>query len=461
MTARVDARSDRPVPSIMTGATARRLYSLGWYVALPWVAAYLLLRSLRQPHYRSNWRERFFGAGPRPAAGATAASAGTSVIWLHAVSVGETRAAQPLIELLAVRNPRAQFVLTHMTPTGREAAQPLLQALAGRITQRYLPYDLPAAVRRFLGEVRPSILVLLETEIWPNLQFEAQRAAVPVILVNARLSERSLARALRWPALMRPAAAALSAVAAQSTADQARWAKLYPGPTHVTGNLKFDAAPPAEQLQAGRAWRGRLGPGVWMFASTREGEERAIVEALMAAAREGKPYPTLLFVPRHPQRFDEVARLLAGLGHPVVRRAQFASMPADSRVLLGDSMGEMPMYYAMADVALIGGSLVPLGGQNLIEACACGCPVLFGPHMFNFSQAAADALAWGAARQVSDAAEAVQAMFELQADPGRREKMAQAATAFAQAHRGATERTVELIDGVLAGALARTVERSR
>ena len=445
----------------MTGTTARRLYSLGWYVALPWVAAYLLLRSLRQPQYRRNWRERFLGSSSAPSAPSTTASAGAPTIWLHAVSVGETRAAQPLIEHLAVRYPRARFVLTHMTPTGREAAQPLLQALAGRITQRYLPYDLPAAVGRFFGQVQPSILILLETEIWPNLLFEAQRAAVPVILVNARLSERSLARSLRWPALMRPAAAALSAVAAQSAADQVRWAKLYEGPIHVTGNLKFDAAPPAAQLDAGRAWRDRLRAGVWMFASTREGEERAIVDALMAAAQRGKSYPTLLFVPRHPQRFDEVARLVGALGHPVQRRGQFASMPADSRVLLGDSMGEMPMYYAMADVALIGGSLAPLGGQNLIEACACGCPVVFGPHMFNFSQAAADALAHGAALQVRDAAEAVQAMFELQADPGRREKMARAAAAFAQAHRGATERTVELIDGLLAGVIAKAVERSR
>ncbi len=428
-------------------------------MALPWVATYLLLRGLRQPQYRRNWRERFLGRGPQPAE-ARSAEAGTT-IWLHAVSVGETRAAQPLIERLAVRYPRARFVLTHMTPTGREAAQPLLQSLAGRVTQRYLPYDLPAAVRRFFGEVRPSILILLETEIWPNLLFEAQRAAMPVILVNARLSQRSLARALRWPALMRPAAAALSAVVAQSPADQARWARLYEGQIHVTGNLKFDVSPPAAQLEAGRAWRDRLRAGVWMFASTREGEERAIVDALMAAARSGRVHPTLLFVPRHPQRFDEVARLVTALGDPVQRRAQFASMAAESRVLLGDSMGEMPMYYAMADVALIGGSLAPLGGQNLIEACACGCPVIFGPHMFNFSQAAADALACGAALQVRDAAEAVQALFELQADPGRREKMARAAAAFAQAHRGATERTVELIDGLLVGAIASVVERSR
>ncbi len=443
----------------MTATGARRLYSLGWYVALPWVAAYLLLRSLRQPQYRRNWRERFLGRGPQPAE-ARSAEAGLT-IWLHAVSVGETRAAQPLIERLSARYPRARFVLTHMTPTGREAAQPLLQALSGRIAQRYLPYDLPATVRRFLAQVRPSILVLLETEIWPNLQFETKRAAVPIILVNARLSERSLGRALRWPTLMRPAAAALAAVAAQSAADQARWAKLYQGPIHVTGNLKFDGAPPVEQLEAGRAWRARLRQGVWMFASTREGEERAIVDALMAAARAGKSYPALLFVPRHPQRFEEVARVLSALGHPVVRRVQFDSISPDSRVLLGDSMGEMPTYYAMADVALIGGSLAPLGGQNLIEACACGCPVLFGPHMFNFSQAAADALACGAALQVTDAAETVKAMHELEADPARRGKMAQAAVAFAQAHRGATERTVELIDEVLTSALAKTVERSR
>jgi len=432
--------------------SARRLYTLGWYLALPWVAAYLLLRSLRQPEYRRHWRERFLGLGP---ALADRGGAAAPVLWLHAVSVGETRAAQPLLEELARRHPGARFVLTHMTPTGREAARPVLDALAGRIVQRYLPYDVPAAVRRFLAQVRPSALILMETEIWPNLQFEARRAGVPIVLVNARLSPRSLARALRWPALMGPAAAALAAVAAQTPADQARWARLYAGPIHVTGNLKFDAAPPAQLLDAGRAWRRRLGGRpVWMFASTREGEERAIVDALAGVARAPAAAPVLLFVPRHPQRFDEVARLLAALGSPVVRRAQFESLSAESRVLLGDSMGEMPMYYAMADVALIGGSLLPLGGQNLIEACACGCPVLVGPHMFNFAQAAADALACGAALQVADAGQAVEAMSGLQAGPARRENMARAALAFAQAHRGATERTAELIDRVLSSAAA-------
>ena len=439
----------------MNATLARRLYTLGWYLALPWVAAYLLLRSLRQPHYRRHWRERFVGLGPQPAE-ACSASPDAPTIWLHAVSVGETRAATPLIELLSVRYPRARFVLTHMTPTGREAGRPLHQALAGRMTQRYLPYDLPIALRRFLAQVRPSILILMETEIWPNLQFEAQRAGVPVVLANARLSERSLARALRWPALMRTAAAALTTVAAQSGDDQVRWGKLYQGPIHVIGNLKFDATPPAALLEAGRAWRDRLnGRSVWIFASTREGEERAIVDAWMAATRDRNASPVLLFVPRHPQRFDEVARLLSVLG-PVVRRAGFSSMPADTGVLLGDSMGEMPMYYAMADIALIGGSLARLGGQNLIEACACGCPVLFGPHMFNFAQVAADALSCGAALQVADAAAAITSMSELQADPVRRARMAQAALAFARSHGGATERTADLIAGVLARRLGKT-----
>jgi 3-deoxy-D-manno-octulosonic-acid transferase len=429
----------------MTTAAARRLYTIGWYVALPLVMTYLLARSLRQPEYRRFWGERFFGRGPRPM------RTPAPVIWLHAVSVGETRAAQPLIERLSVVHPRAHFVLTHMTPTGRAAAQPVMDALAGRITQRYLPYDLPPAVRRFLRQARPSVAILLETEIWPNLQFEVRRAGVPVVLVNARLSERSLARALRWPALMRPAAAALTAVAAQTPADQARWARLYEGPISVTGNLKFDASPSAALIEAGRAWRQRLGTRpVWMFASTREGEERALIDVLACADRAGDPAAVLLFVPRHPQRFDEVARLVSALGGPVVRRAQFESMSAGTAVLVGDSMGEMPMYYAMADIALIGGSLAPLGGQNLIEACACGCPVVFGPHMFNFSQAAGDALRSGAAVQVNDAASAVKAMRELQADPVRRQAMAQAAVAFAQAHRGATERTVELIGRLLA-----------
>jgi len=431
----------------MTPAAARSLYTLGWYFALPLVLAYLLARGVRQPQYRRFWIERFLGRGPRPGAAAP-------IIWLHAVSVGETRAAQPLIERLAQAYPGARFVLTHMTPTGRAAADPVLRLLSPRIVQRYLPYDLPFAVRRFVAQVRPSIGILLETEIWPNLQFETRRAGVPVVLVNARLSERSLARAQRWPSLMRPAASALTVVAAQTQADQARWRRLYDGSISITGNLKFDAEPAQALIEAGRAWRLRLGERpVWMFASTREGEERLILDALASlyGTPDGSadPAPVLLFVPRHPQRFEEVGHALSALGRPVVRRRAFESMSARTSVILGDSMGEMPLYYAMADVALIGGSLLALGGQNLIEACACGCPVVFGPHMFNFEQAAGDALQSGCAVRVDDAASALRAMRALQRDPARRERMAQAALSFAQAHRGATDRTLQLIERVL------------
>jgi len=433
----------------MSPSMSRRLYTMGWYAALPLVAAYLLARSLRQPEYRRFWSERFLGRGRAAGAAPAGASAGPT-LWLHAVSVGETRAAQPLLERLAQVYPSARFVLTHMTPTGRGAAAPLLQALAGRIEQRYLPYDLPGSVQRFLFEVHPAIGVLMETELWPNLQHQVQRAAVPIVLVNARLSERSLRRMLRWVSLMRPAAARLAAVAAQTEADRLRWARLYDGPIKVTGNLKFDAAPAPAQIESGRMWKRRLqGRPLWVFASTREGEESLIVEALQrrmrAADSLGNPAPVLLFVPRHPQRFDDVQRLLAALRQPVLRRACFDALSPRDDVLLGDSMGEMPMYYAMADLALIGGSLLPLGGQNLIEACACGCPVVFGPHMFNFSQAAADALSAGAARQVPDADAALDALCALQGDGPRRASMVQAALAFAGAHRGATERTLEVI----------------
>jgi 3-deoxy-D-manno-octulosonic-acid transferase len=459
----------------MNPQQARRWYTLGWWLALPAVAIYLLARSLRQREYLLHWAERFAGRGPAPAA-----DPARRVIWVHAVSVGETRAAQPLIERLAAHDAQARFVLTHMTPTGRAAGADLARALPGRVWQRYLPYDLPPAVGRFLREVRPSAGILMETEIWPNLLRQAQDARVPVVLANARLSERSAAKARRWASLIAPAAATVARVGAQTEADRARLARIYAGAIAVTGNLKFDHVPPPEPIERGRALRERLaGRAVWLFASTRDGEEAMILEALRTAALPEAPLtaglpspapsgrgaggegarpvprsppalaPVLLFVPRHPQRFDEVARLLAAAGEPVVRRRDFESLDANARFLLGDSMGEMPMYYAMADVALIGGSLAPLGGQNLIEACACGCPVVFGPHMFNFEQAAADAVAAGAALQVGDAAAALRAMQAIAGDSERRAGMSRAATEFARAHRGATERTVALIEEVM------------
>lgn len=436
-------------------------YRLAWLLALPLVAFYLLWRSVRQPAYRRHWAERFLGHGP-----ALPAAAGAPRIWVHAVSVGETRAAQPLVEQLARAHPQACFILTHMTPTGRDAGADLVRALPGRIVQRYLPYDLPFAVARFLGETQPAAGVLMETEIWPQLLGAARARAIPVVLANARLSPRSLAKALRQPTLMRRAAAAITAVGAQTGADRDRIARLYDGPVTVTGNGKFDITPDPGLIARGRDLRVRLRAmlgerPLWLFASTREGEEKLILAALARRPARAAPVPLLLFVPRHPQRFEAVVSLLREAGATVWRRTQWddpapraAAGQSGDVVLLGDSMGEMALYYAMADAALIGGSLLPLGGQNLIEAGACGCPVVLGPHMFNFAAAAADACAAGAARGVGDADEALEALAGICGDPAVRATMAAAGLAFAAAHRGATARTVALIEGALASTLA-------
>lgn len=446
----------------MSERAARRLYTAAWFAGLPFAAAYLLWRSLRQREYLAHWGERFLGRGPR-------VESDGPIVWVHAVSVGETRAAQPLIEQIAKAHPEWRFLLTHMTPTGRAVGEGIARALPGRVVQRYLPYDLPFAVRRFLRETRPGIGVVLETEVWPNLLFAARDANVPMLLVNARLSVKSLAKARRWPALVRAAVACFARIAAQTAADRDRIAQLYAGPIDVIGNLKFDLAPAADLLQRGRALRERLGHRpVWLFASTREGEEAVLLSALkkMGSKKMGSDTnfrkmvsdPIFLVVPRHPQRFDEVAQVLASGGLRVVRRSAFgAAWPEriDAKVLLGDSMGEMAMYYAAADVALIGGSLKPLGGQNLIEACACGCPVVVGPHMFNFEQATRDALDAGAAIQVDGAEAALRVMAELTSDAARLETMRGAALRFAQAHRGATARAVALVEQLLSAPAAR------
>lgn len=441
----------------MSERAARWLYTAAWFAGLPFVAAYLLWRGLRQREYLAHWGERFLGRGPRIEGAAP-------VVWVHAVSVGETRAAQPLIEHLATAHPELRFLLTHMTPTGRAVGEGIARALPGRVVQRYLPYDLPFAVRRFLREARPRVGIVLETEVWPNLLFTAREAGVPVLLVNARLSAKSLAKAQRWRTLVRAAVACFARIAAQTAADRDRIAQLYAGPIDVIGNLKFDLAPSEDLLQRGRALRERLGNRpVWLFASTREGEESLLLAATKKSGsdtifRKLVSDPILLVVPRHPQRFEEVARLLAANGLRVARRSAFgATWPEriEADVLLGDSMGEMAMYYAAADMALVGGSLKPLGGQNLIEACACGCPVVVGPHMFNFEQATRDALDAGAAIQVGDAEAALRAMAEVTSDSARLESMRAAALRFAQAHRGATARAAAIVDELLSAPAAR------
>lgn len=428
---------------------ARWLYTLGWVLATPLALAHLLWRSRRQPEYRRHLGERFGAHPPRADL--------QPLLWVHAVSVGETRAAQPLVAALLARYPGHQVLVTHMTPTGRAAGAALFAS--GRVRQAYLPYDYPFAVRRFLRAWRPCLGIVMETELWPNLVEAARAEGVPLALVNARLSERSLRKGQRWSALIRPALATLDLVLAQTEADARRLRQLGRADVPVLGNLKFDvvAAPALEAL--GHRWRadwlaGQRSDGLPRFcvlaASTREGEEALLLDAWAAQLRPpalASRFPPLLaIVPRHPQRFDEVAALIEARGWRLARRSGLAEgQRCDAQVVLGDSMGEMAAWYALADAAIIGGSLLPYGGQNLIEACAAGVPVIVGPHTFNFAQAVEQAIEADCAIRVPDAARAVAEALAVVLDAERRQSMSDQALAFTGRHRGATQRTLEAL----------------
>jgi 3-deoxy-D-manno-octulosonic-acid transferase len=411
------------------GRIARAGYATLLRGLTPVYLARLWWRGRRERAYRLAIPERLgVYADPKPEPGA---------LWLHAVSLGETRAAAPLIAALRARRPGLRLLLTHSTATGREAGVPLLQA--GDV-QAWLPYDTPGAVRRFLCHFRPALGVLMETEVWPVLLVAAQQAGVPMVLANARLSTKSLRKGLRLKRLLHPAVKSLAAVLAQTQSDAQRLQAVGAPSVQVCGNLKFDMTPPPELVAQGRAWRAELARPVVLAASTREGEEAPM---LAAWQRLPLPRPLLLIVPRHPQRFDEVAQLVSQAGLTFARRSGWsASAPpeaAQADVWLGDSMGEMPLYAAIANAALLGGSFEPLGGQNLIEAAACGCPVVMGAHTFNFAEAAELALAAGAAERVADIDEGVKRAAAIAGDADQ-EAWSQRALAFAQAHRGATER---------------------
>ena len=415
----------------------RGLYSALWVLALPFVLGRLWWRGLREPGYRQHLGERLGLYGWR--------DGGWHTIWVHAVSVGETRAAEPLIDALMQAYPDSRIVLTHMTPTGRATGKALYAKHGARLVQSYLPYDIEWLVRRFLRFFAPRICILMETEVWPNMIAACRRQDVPVALVNARLSERSLRRGQRFGALMMQAARGITLVAAQTEADAARVRALGSPNVHVTGSIKFDVVVPQAALDTGAWLRERVqGRPLLLCASTREGEEAMILDAWQAMA--SRPEGMLLaIVPRHPQRFDEVAGLVAARGLSLQRRSQLGDAPVSANVLLGDSMGEMFAYYEACDCAFIGGSLLPLGGQNLIEACALARPVIVGQYTFNFAQATDEAIAAGGALRVDDAAHMLEQGARLLADRGARATMGQRAAAFAGAHKGATLRTLELL----------------
>ncbi|WUR14069.1 lipid IV(A) 3-deoxy-D-manno-octulosonic acid transferase [[Empedobacter] haloabium] len=424
----------------------RFLYTLVWWLALPLVLLRLWLRGRQEPGYRQHWNERLGLYGRR------AANDEPLTIWVHAVSVGETRAAEPLVDALLKHYPRGRIVLTHMTPTGRATGKSLFGKHGARVVQSYLPYDMPALVGRFIRHFEPRVCILMETEVWPNLIAECGRRKVPVVLANARLSERSLRKAQKLGKFMRDAAAGIGLVAAQTEDDAARVRQLGVANVAVTGSIKFDVVVPPALVSLGTQLRNQFGAGrpVLLCASTREGEEEPILDAFGNALSAGTlPADTLLLlVPRHPQRFEAVEAMVRERSLPVQRRSQLtggARVGPETRVVLGDSMGEMFAYYAACDVAFIGGSLMPLGGQNLIEAAALGKPVLIGQHTFNFAQVTEDALAAGGAARVADAADLMTQAGRLLTDAEGRAGMGRNALAFANQHRGATARTLALL----------------
>jgi 3-deoxy-D-manno-octulosonic-acid transferase len=397
----------------------KHLYTIALRVALPLILLRLWWRSRREPGYLEGVEERFgFYSGSRP----------EKVVWVHAVSVGEARAAAPLVRALKEALPDHAVVMTGTTAAGRETIK---QVYGESVIPTFLPYDYPESVRSFLERFRPTLGILMETEIWPNLLAACSTYDVPVVLANARMSEKSARGYRRWRALMAPAIRSLAAVCAQSEADAARLRALGAQRVEVTGNLKFDVTLDAAQLAAGREWKATVGRPVLLLASTREGEEKLLLSELPM----GHSFLTVV-VPRHPQRFDEVAQLAD---------ARRSRNETPKSIYLGDTMGEMAFYYGAADVAVIGGSFLPLGGQNLIEALAAGVPVIVGPSMFNFAEATRLALEAGAAVQVEDARAALLQVKELLSNPGKREQMARAGMELCAAHRGATQKHLEVL----------------
>lgn len=421
------------------------IYTFALWLLLPYIFLHLLWRSRKQPEYLRHIAERF---------GFYSIHCTKPVIWLHAVSVGETRASQSLVTRLHASYPDHQILFTHTTPTGRAAGE---QLYGDTVLRVYLPYDYPFAVNKFLRRFRPQLGILMETEIWFNLIRACHLTHTPLLLLNARMSEKSAQGYARFARLTRIALGNLSVVAAQTADDAARLTSLGAKNVSVMGNLKFDIDPPPAMLILGRQLREQFGTTrkIFLAASTRDGEEALLLDAL-----QNIPIPDLLLVivPRHPQRFAAAANLLEQSGISFQRKSEISqtgiphsdgspnrAVPPKIQVVLGDTMGEMFAYYAAADLAFIGGSLLPYGGQNLIEACAVGTPVLVGPHMYNFAEATLLAVSAGAAIQVPDAAKLATETQRLLQDEATLHDMRQHCAAFIGSNRGASEQSLQLV----------------
>jgi 3-deoxy-D-manno-octulosonic-acid transferase len=418
----------------------RFLYSALFYLATPFILGRLAWRGRKLPAYRSRWGERFAVYAARPEPG---------VIWFHAVSVGEAEAAFPLIRAVHARFPATGILVTATTPTGSARIRAVL---GDSVRHVYLPYDLPDCVDRFLRHFRPVLGVVLETEIWPNLYRRCYENRIPLAIVNGRLSERSARGYRRLRSLCAESLAALSLVAAQTSADAERYVELGADPARVaaTGNIKFDVEFSEDMRMGAERIRGALfgTRPVWIAGSTHAGEDEQVLAAF-AAVLPDVPDLLLILAPRHPERMDEVAALTAKLGFAVRRRSEGLPCDGSVRVFLLDSLGELRTFYAAADVAFVGGSLVPTGGHNVLEPAAAGIPVLFGPHMFNFAEVGGRLKASGGAIEVADAGDLAEQTRRLYADPAARARTGRRAKEFVAANRGALQRVVELLADLL------------
>ncbi|MDH5254636.1 MAG: lipid IV(A) 3-deoxy-D-manno-octulosonic acid transferase [Gammaproteobacteria bacterium] len=419
----------------------RVVYVLLTYLAVPLLLLHLLWRGFSVPGYRQRIGERFGLRKPRLA---------RTSIWVHAVSVGEVQAAAPLVRALLKRHPDVPLVITTMTPTGAERVRALF---GDSVIHSYVPYDVASAVRRFFDWARPMLAIIMETELWPNLYHECGKRRVPLVLASARVSLRSVRRYRRLIPLFRDTLSHGILIAAQTPADADRFRSLGANParTHVTGNIKFDFELPPEIAGRGRELRLQQAEHrpVWVAASTHDGEEEAVLEA-HARVLERHPAALLVLVPRHPERFPQVAALLDARGISYVTRSGRATATPATRVLLGDTMGELTTFYAAADVAFVGGSLVRIGGHNLLEPVALAVPVVTGPHNENAADIAELLVDCGAALVVPDWAGLAAEVSWLLGDEAERRKRGGAGRQAILANRGALDRLLALVDPLIA-----------
>lgn len=415
----------------------RYIYTLGYYVAIPGLLLRLWWRSVRYNRdYRARWQQRF-GYIPRLQA--------SQVIWIHAVSMGETIAAVPMVKALLSRYPQYQIVMTSTTPTG---AMQVAKHFGTTVTSLYTPYDLPDCVNRFLDRIHPIFGIVLETELWPNLLAACVRRRIPLMLANARLSARSCRGYRRIAPLARQMVNSFAIVAAQAQMDGERFLELglEPSRLQVVGNIKFDIQIPADLAARGQALRATWGTRpVWVAASTHEGEESIILAALKLV-RAKIPEVLLILVPRHPERFAKVGQLCVQNGYAVAIRSQATPVTAQTEILLGDTMGEMMLFYAAADVALVGGSFVSVGGHNLIEPAILGVPVLTGPHLHNFVDISQLLFGAGGARIVTEPENLAAAVIELLQNPEKRQQMGEHARQAVLANTGALAKHLDWVE---------------